>query len=145
MLIADQSSLNRIMADPNYEFKSDHFLFKTDGAFDLSTKRRFLSMLKNDPAHMMLGEKGQPVTCLQQALVKLYELGPINQPETFRNFGLFGIDNEWMSRQYGPHSQAYIFLLKETFRIVNYMNKIDPIVGKKTIRALDYILWRNAK
>jgi hypothetical protein len=145
MLIADQSSLNRAMADPAYEFKSNHFLFKTDTAFDLSTKRRFLSMLKNDPAHMMPGEKGQPVTCVQHALVKIYELGPIEQAATFKNFGIFGDDNEVASREYGPHSQAYIFLLKETFRIVNYMNKIDPIVGKKTIRALDYILWRNAK
>jgi hypothetical protein len=142
MLIADQSSLDREMVNPNYQFKSDHFLFKKETGYD-TTQTRFLSMLKNDPAHMVPGEKSHPVMWLQQALVRIYELGPVDQADSYENFGIFGVDNEYAIHKYGPHSQAYVFLFKETFRILNYMNKIDPIVGKKTIRAMDYVLWRN--
>ncbi len=144
MLTVDQSSITREMADPNYKFKSNHFLFKTHST-DESTKRRFPLMLTSDPAHMVPGEKGMAVVAIQHALIKIFEMGSPGNLDTVQKFGILRVNNEIASRIYGPHTQAFITKLKESYRILNYMNKIDPIVGKKTTRALDYILWRNGE
>jgi hypothetical protein len=138
MLVVDQSSLDQVMADPNYQFKSSHFKFEGSMKGFFSNKKRFESMLVNDFAHMMPFERGDAVSPIQLALMRISGsegLGKLNSP------GNHEIENF----EYGKEFQRMTTILKNRCRILNSWNKIDPIVGKKTIRALDYILYRNAE
>jgi hypothetical protein len=138
MLTVDQTSLDQAMADAQYQFKSQIFRFTRPDAQDASVSMRFRSMLTSDPAHMMPHERGAAVGTIHQALTLIYQLpsaegfGPMN-------------NNELALRSYGPLTQSYIVKLKTQYKILNYLKQIDPIIGKKTIRALDFILYRHGK
>jgi hypothetical protein len=138
MLTVDPTSLNQAMADANYQFKSQIFRFSDPDLQDASVGVRFRSMLTSDPAHMMPHEKSAAVVPIHMALTIIYQLpnaesfGPMN-------------NNELALRSYGLLTQNYIVKLKTQYKILNYLKQIDPIIGKKTIRALDFILYRNGK
>ncbi len=142
MLTVDQNSLDRVMADPHYQFKSLHFRFvpvAENGVTEPTVIARFRSMLTQDPAHMMPNEKGSAVVAIHGALVKIFQM-----PLSHSNFG-FRDSNEQALRLYGSLTQRHITQLKAKHNILNYMKAIDPIIGKKTIRALDFILHSNGK
>jgi hypothetical protein len=136
MLNVDPNSLKQAMADPQYQFKSQHFRFTSpENQPGMPVIQRFRSMLTSDPAHMMPNEQGAAVSVVQLALMKIHSIGseafgPANHSE----FGL---------RRYGPITQSLILKLKNQHKIVNYLQQIDPIIGKKTIRALDFILSKH--
>jgi hypothetical protein len=138
MLTVDQTSLDQAMADAQYQFKSQIFRFSNPYSHDGNVSTRFRSMLTSDPAHMMPYEKGAAVVPIHEALAIIYQLphaesfGPLN-------------NNERALRSYGLFTQNYILKLKTQYKILNYLKQIDPIIGKKTIRALDFILYRHGK
>jgi hypothetical protein len=135
MLVVDQSSLDQVMVDPNYKFKSLHFKFEGSTSFFVSKKKRFESMLVSDAAHMMPFERGHAVFPIQLALLQITDEKDLASPSNY----------ELVNFEYGSVSQRMTIKLKNAYGIFNSKNKIDPIVGKKTIRALDYILYRNGE
>ncbi len=135
MLVVDQASLNKVMVDPSYKFKSIRFNFNqvTGG---LPVKNRFVAMLTSDPAHIMPNERGVHIGHLLNALMDIHEEdGDGKYPQSQRD--------DLMKNVYGSFDQNRILVLKNKYGIVNTQKQIDPIVGKKTVRALDYILYRN--
>ena len=74
----------------------------------------------DDSAHLLSGSQGPHVAVVQQALIDLGE-----QIES----GASGI--------YGPDTEAAVTVYKTARQILNFAGQIDPIVGKKTIAALD--------
>ena len=141
MLTVEQTSLDAVMADPHYKFKSAHFRSVPgfDGLPDATIVARFRAMLTSDPAHMMPGEKGSAVLPVHTALEKIFGM-----PKEHTNFG-YRDANELALRKYGPLTQRYISQIKTRYKILNHLKAIDLIIGKKTIRALDFILWKNGK
>jgi peptidoglycan hydrolase-like protein with peptidoglycan-binding domain len=77
----------------------------------------------SDPAHVVPGSFGQHVVKIQQALIRVAGLA---------------IDPAEIAQQrYGPATVEAVRQFKTDRNILNYEGKIDVIVGKKTIRALD--------
>jgi hypothetical protein len=81
----------------------------------------------SDPAHVIQGASGPHVAKIQQALLQL-EGAALSQD---------GI--------YGPGTAAAVSAFKQKRRILNFQGKIDDIVGKKTIAALDAELLAKEK
>ncbi len=73
----------------------------------------------SDPAHILPGATGPHVGKIQLALIEL-DGAPIAQDSA-----------------YGPSTAAAVRAFKQERRILNLQGKIDDIVGKKTIAALD--------
>lgn len=73
----------------------------------------------SDPAHIFQGARGSHVAKIQQALIQL-EGATISQ-----------------DGNYGPATAAAVSAFKQKRQIVNTQGKIDNVVGKKTIAALD--------
>jgi hypothetical protein len=65
----------------------------------------------------------------------IYRINPSSFPE--EELSEYGV--------YGETTQGYIRKLKSKYWIANSSNYIDPVIGKKTIRALDFILFRNGE
>ena len=74
----------------------------------------------DDTAHLLSGSQGPHVALVQQALIDLGE-----QIES----GATG--------NYGPDTEAAVTAYKTERQILNFAGQIDPIVGRKTIAALD--------
>jgi len=74
----------------------------------------------DDSAHLLPGSQGPHVALVQQALIDLGE-----QIES------------GASGNYGPDTEAAVSAYKTERQILNFAGQIDPIVGKKTIAALD--------
>jgi len=74
----------------------------------------------DDSAHLLSGSQGPHVALVQQALIDLGE-----QIES----GATG--------NYGPDTEAAVTAYKTERQILNFAGQIDPIVGRKTIAALD--------
>jgi peptidoglycan hydrolase-like protein with peptidoglycan-binding domain len=74
----------------------------------------------DDSAHLLLGSQGSHVTLVQQALIDLGE-----RIES----GASGL--------YGEDTEAAVTSYKTARNILNALGLVDPIVGKKTIAALD--------
>jgi peptidoglycan hydrolase-like protein with peptidoglycan-binding domain len=74
----------------------------------------------DDNAHLLSGSEGPHVALVQQALIDLGE--PIESGA---------------SGTYGPDTEAAVMAYKAHRQILNFAGQIDPIVGKKTIAALD--------
>jgi peptidoglycan hydrolase-like protein with peptidoglycan-binding domain len=74
----------------------------------------------DDRAHLLLGSEGPHVVLVQQALIDLGE-----RIES----GASGI--------YEPDTEAAVSSYKTARQILNAAGLVDPIVGKKTIAALD--------
>lgn len=81
--------------------------------------------LVSDPAHIFQGASGDHVKKIQDALIKT-DGASIEQSELDRKF-------------YGPSTAQAVLNFKKNKKreIRNYKGEFDPIVGKKTIRALD--------
>src|SRR4051794_33997037 len=73
-----------------------------------------------DNAHLLLGTQGPHVALVQQALIDLGEEIASGA-----------------SGNYGPDTEAAVAAYKTERQILNFAGQIDPIVGKKTIVALD--------
>src|SRR6476661_5320362 len=73
----------------------------------------------SDPAHILPGARGPHVGKIQQALIQLD-----------------GADIT-IDSAYGPATAAAVGAFKQQRGILNFQGKIDNIVGKKTIAALD--------
>lgn len=73
----------------------------------------------SDPAHIFQGARGPHVGKIQQTLIEL-DAADIVQDSIF-----------------GPATAAAVRAFKQTRGILNASGKIDEIVGKKTIAALD--------
>jgi peptidoglycan hydrolase-like protein with peptidoglycan-binding domain len=73
-----------------------------------------------DSARLLLGSQGPHVALVQQALIDLGE--PIESGA---------------SGHYGADTEAAVAAYKTARQILNFAGQIDPIVGKKTIAALD--------
>ena len=73
----------------------------------------------SDPAHIVQGATGPHVGKIQLALIRL-DGAAINQDSA-----------------YGPTTAAAVSAFKRKRQILNFQGKIDDIVGKKTIAALD--------
>jgi hypothetical protein len=77
----------------------------------------------SDPAHILPGSRGPHVFKIQTALMLVGD-------ET--------VDAaEFEASHYGPSTAAAVRHYKEVRSILNYAGKIDNVVGKKTIAALD--------
>lgn len=74
----------------------------------------------DDSAHLLSGSQGPHVALVQQALIDLGQ-----QIES----GATG--------NYGPDTEAAATAYKAARQILNFAGQIDPIVGRKTIAALD--------
>lgn len=92
-------------------------LFRGDAALE--------ACLARDPAHVLLGAKGDHVGKIHKALVVL-DNALINR-------------SEWSAKKYGPSTAAAVLAYKKKRRIINfsYQTQADDIVGKMTIAALD--------
>lgn len=77
----------------------------------------------SDPAHVTPGSVGDHVGKIQAALIDLD--GASIDP------------NEIAARRYGITTTARVVDFKTARNILNFLNKIDNIVGKKTIAAMD--------
>ncbi len=77
----------------------------------------------NDSDHIMPGSSGEAVKKIQEALTKLMKVN-------------FPID-EVGGLKYGTVTINTVIKFKTDRNILNYKNRIDNIVGQKTIRALD--------
>jgi len=77
----------------------------------------------SDPAHITPGSVGPHVGKIQQALIK--------------TDGAVIEGGEVAAQRYGPSTTQAVLNFKRRLNILNYMNQLDNIVGKKTIRALD--------
>jgi peptidoglycan hydrolase-like protein with peptidoglycan-binding domain len=90
------------------------------------TSRRFAGIPEleacavDDSAHLLLGSLGPHVALVQQALIDLGE-----QIES------------GASGDYGPDTEAAVTAYKTERQLLNFAGQIDPIVGKKTMAALD--------
>src|SRR5690348_3481583 len=73
----------------------------------------------SDPAHIVQGARGPHVVKIQQALNLL---------------DAAGLDEDG---SYGPLTAAAVSAFKQKRNILNVQGKIDNIVGKKTMAALD--------
>ena len=73
----------------------------------------------SDPAHVTQGASGPHVAKIQQALIQL-DAAALTQDGA-----------------YGPRTAAAVAAFKQKRQILNTQGKIDDIVGKKTIAALD--------
>jgi hypothetical protein len=73
----------------------------------------------SDPAHIQLGAKGPHVSKIQQAIIQL-------------DGAAIAADGS-----YGPATARAVSAFKTKRRILNFQSKIDDIVGKKTMAALD--------
>ena len=73
----------------------------------------------SDPAHILSGAKGPHVGKIQLALI-LLDRADISQDSV-----------------YGPATAAAVRAFKQKRQILNFQGKIDDIVGKKTMAALD--------
>ncbi len=147
MFFVDYASMKKVTADPNYKLQSLHFTGRSSGMnITPIVRNRFESMLVKDTAHMMLYEKGIYAEWINSALVKIW-YGPgsdsDSNPKEFLPFN--GSEKEYKDKQYGNVGSTFVKLIKVNYTIKNYENQFDNIVGKKTIRALDYILYRNGK
>jgi len=77
----------------------------------------------SDSSHVMPGATGAFVGKIQQALIRL---------------GAGAISADELSKmRYGPSTASSVRSFKTARRILNYAGRIDDIVGKKTIAALD--------
>jgi len=74
----------------------------------------------DDSAHLLFGSQGPHVALVQQALIDLGE-----QIET------------GASGSYDSDTEAAVTAYKTDRQILNFAGQVDPIVGKKTIAALD--------
>jgi hypothetical protein len=92
-------------------------LFRGDPALE--------ACLVRDPAHVLLGARGDHVGKIQSALVAL-DSARIDQAE-------------WSAMRYGQSTAAAVLAYKRKRRIINfsYQTQADDIVGKMTIAALD--------
>jgi len=77
----------------------------------------------SDPAHVTPGSVGNHVGKIQNALIKVD--------------GAAISETERAERRYGASTTQAVVNFKQRRNILNYAGKIDNIVGKKTIRALD--------
>jgi hypothetical protein len=83
----------------------------------------------SDPAHVVPGAKGAHVRKIQDALDRIANAG-LSRTEEYR------------SSTYGKATTAAVTRFKTDLKIKNHLGQIDPIVGKKTIKALDDELVR---
>jgi hypothetical protein len=92
-------------------------LFRGDAALE--------ACLVRDPAHVLLGARGDHVGKIQSALAIL-DHAQIDQLE-------------WSAKQYDRSTAAAVLAYKKKRRIINfsYQTQADDIVGKMTIAALD--------
>jgi hypothetical protein len=140
MLVVDQASLNIVMADANYKFKSKRFSFNgVNSTISVSVKNRYVAMLTSDAAHIVAFQSGIHIGHLIETLWDIYEIRGSDKikPE--------GRLKDMINLQYGTFHMDQISEQKNKYGIFNTLKGIDPIVGKKTVRALDYILFRNGK
>jgi peptidoglycan hydrolase-like protein with peptidoglycan-binding domain len=86
-------------------------LFRGDGQLEAAAV--------SDPAHILPGASGPHVARIQQALIQL-DGAAISQDSA-----------------YGPATAAAVGAFKQKRQILNFEGKIDNIVGRKTIAALD--------
>jgi pimeloyl-ACP methyl ester carboxylesterase len=86
-------------------------LFRGDGKLEAAAV--------SDPAHIVQGARGPHVAKIQQALIQL-DGAAISQDSI-----------------YGPGTAAAVAAFKQKRNILNFQGKIDNIVGKKTMAALD--------
>ncbi len=135
MLVVDKASLDKIIVDSKYQFKSLHFKAAISSEFSDWKEDRFQRMLTDDTEHMMPFERGIDVYVIQRVLMCIHEINPSSFPEEEFEHGSF----------YGQVTQDYITKLKSKYWIANRKNYIDPVIGKKTVRALDFILFRNGE
>jgi hypothetical protein len=91
----------------------------------LSPDQRLNACEVSDPSHVKLGDRGDFVRRIQQALIRI-ENAPID-------------DTELARRVYGKSTAAAVLAYKKKRHIVNraYQKQADDIVGKMTIRSLD--------
>ncbi|MBV8813078.1 MAG: hypothetical protein JO271_01200 [Verrucomicrobia bacterium] len=91
----------------------------------LSPDPRLNACEVNDPSHVKLGDRGDFVGRIQQALIRI-ENAPID-------------DTELAERVYGKTTAGAVLAYKKKRNIVNraYQTQADDIVGKLTIRSLD--------
>ncbi|MBI4526238.1 MAG: peptidoglycan-binding protein [Deltaproteobacteria bacterium] len=85
--------------------------------------------LVSDPAHVVPGARGEHVTLIQSALVRLRFLevrDALSEPG-----------------YYGPRTAAAVLAYKRQFQIINrkYQTQADNIVGRMTIASLDHAIW----
>jgi hypothetical protein len=85
----------------------------------------------SDPAHIMPRAQGPHVRKIQDALDQIDRAG-------------LAQTSEYKTSTYGPATAAAVVRFKTSRKILNHLNQIDPIVGKKTIKALDDELLRGA-
>lgn len=78
----------------------------------------------SDPAHVVPGARGDHVRKIQDALDQIDKAGLAGTPE-------------YKASLYGEKTAAAVTRFKTVRNILNYAGRIDPIVGKKTIKALD--------
>ena len=83
----------------------------------------------SDPAHVTPGAQGPHVRKIQDALDQIERAGLAQTAE-------------YRSSTYGTATAAAVTKFKTSRKILNHLNQIDPIVGKKTIKALDDELAR---
>jgi hypothetical protein len=90
-----------------------------------SGNARLNSCLVNDSAHVVVGDQGDHVTLIQDALRAIDALDVA--------------DGEVEARLYGPTTAAAVLAYKKKRKIINqsYQSKEDSIVGKMTIKSLD--------
>jgi peptidoglycan hydrolase-like protein with peptidoglycan-binding domain len=91
----------------------------------LSPEPRLNACEVNDPSHVKLGDRGDFVRRIQQALIRI-ENAPID-------------DTELAKGVYGETTAAAVLAYKKKRDIFNptYQTQPDNIVGKMTIRSLD--------
>src|SRR5262249_584062 len=101
---------------------SKHFLGeKADGV-----RTRLELCLKLNPKHFLPGTKGPEVARIQGALGTL---GNVKISE-----------RELADKFYGDTTVAAVLAFKRQWNILNYENKLDPIVGIKTLGRLDEMM-----
>lgn len=87
---------------------------------------RLEACANRDDAHVTPGSSGPHVRKIQDALNRVDDAG-------------IGSD-EYGASKYGPATTLAVTAFKSSRRILNHSGQIDPIVGVKTIRALDQAL-----
>jgi peptidoglycan hydrolase-like protein with peptidoglycan-binding domain len=95
----------------------------------LSPNPRLRACETHDAAHVKLGDQGEFVTLIQQALATIDNLA-IGQEERD-------------AARYGPSTAAAVLSYKTKRGIINraYQTQPDSIVGKMTIKRLDEDMW----
>jgi hypothetical protein len=110
---------NPMLLDSKRVLRSRHF----------RGNRRLEDCLVSDPAHVTSGQRGEHVSLIQYALLRL-QVSAIEE-------------RELRQKEYGKTTADAVLKFKKSFDIVNrsYQTTPDKIVGKMTIAALDEQIW----